>query len=212
MKRIFPFILGMLFFSSAFAQYDPVALDILNGMSDKFQKLNSFKAEITYSMINEAEGIDEKFEGEIYVMGNKYRLKTDEQEIINNGETVWTYLPDVNEVNIDNFSDEGDITPSSIYTMYKEGFKYVHIENSTVAGVKCDVVELEPEERDTQFYKIRMEIGSADKMLKRWTMFDKAGNQYIYSIESFDSNLSMSDSDFVFDESKYGNVEVVDLR
>ena len=141
-----------------------------------------------------------------------YRLKTDEQEIINNGETVWTYLPDVNEVNIDNFSDEGDITPSSIYTMYKEGFKYVQMETSTVNGKTCDVIDLMPEGRDSQFFKIKMEISSKDHMLQRWTMFDKSGNKYIYAINGFTPNPSLTDNDFVFDESKYDGVEVVDLR
>jgi outer membrane lipoprotein-sorting protein len=212
MKRLLPFLAVFLFASSSFAQYDSEALGILDAMSAKYQELNSFRAQIVYSMVNETEGINEDFKGEILVKGNMYRLKTDEQEIINNGETVWTYLPDVNEVNIDDFSDEGDITPSSIYTMYKDGFKYVHLENSTVNGKTCDVVDLMPEDRDSQFFKIKMEISASDHMLQRWTMFDKTGNKYIYSINSFEPNPSLSDGDFVFDESKYDGVEVVDLR
>lgn len=212
MKRLVPFLAVLLFASSSFAQYDPTALGILDAMSAKYKEMESFKAQITYSMVNETEGINEDFNGEIFVKGNKYRLKTDEQEIINNGETVWTYLPDVNEVNIDNFSDEGDITPSSIYTMYKEGFKYVQLENSNVNGKVCEVIDLMPETRDSQFFKIKMEIGAKDNMLQRWTMFDKTGNKYIYMIQSFTPNPSLSDKDFVFDESQYDGVEVVDLR
>ena len=83
-----PFVAFVLITASSFAQYDPTALGILDAMSSKYQELNSFKAQIVYSMVNDTEGINEDFKGEIFVRGNMYRLKTDEQEIINNGETL----------------------------------------------------------------------------------------------------------------------------
>ena len=87
--------------ANVFAQYDPEARTILDGMSDKIRSINAYSADISNSLINEADGINDKFEGKIVVQSDKYRLELEEQEVINNGTTVWTYLPDVNEVNIE---------------------------------------------------------------------------------------------------------------
>ena len=40
----------------------------------------------------------------------------------------------------------------------------------------------------------------------------KEGDDYIYTIEDFKTNLPVLDSDFQFDPAKYPDVEVVDLR
>ncbi len=144
---------------------------------------------------------------------NKYRLALPEQEVINNGSTIWTYLPDVKEVNIDNYDPESDdINPSKIYDIYKKGFKYLYVQDKTVDGVLCEVVDLFPEKADSQYFKITMNISKKDKSIKSWTMFDRGGNRYKYSITKFEPNARISDSYFTFDPQKYPGVEVIDLR
>ncbi|HRW98179.1 MAG TPA: outer membrane lipoprotein carrier protein LolA [Cyclobacteriaceae bacterium] len=112
-----------------FAQYDPKALEILEAMSEKYKSLTSFEANLTSSLTNETDGINEEFKGKITVKGDKFRLALDDQEIINNGTTVWTYLPSAKEVNIDNVDpDTDEMNPSRFYIMYKKGYKYLYLE------------------------------------------------------------------------------------
>ena len=195
------------------AQYDPKALEVLDAMSAKYKSIPAFKANITSSLLNEGEGINEEFGGEITVRGDMYRLKMDEQLVINDAVTVWTYLPDVNEVNIDNYDpDEDGITPSKIYDAYKEGYKYLYLQDEKEGGVLCSVVDLVPNDLDAQFFKIRMRISKADYTLQSWTMFEKSGNEYKYSISNFDPTITVSDDFFKFDPGKYPGVEIIDLR
>ena len=199
--------------ASAMAQYDPNALKVLDAMSAKYKTIPSYSADITSSLINETDGINENFSGKITVLGEMYKLELDEQIVINNGTTVWTYLPDVNEVNIDNYApDEDEISPSKIYDAYKKGYKYVLIGEENADGTLCSVVDLIPNQKDAQFFKIKLFIAKNDNSLKSWTMFDKSGNKYQYSIKNFKSKISVTDKDFTFDESKYPGVEVIDLR
>jgi len=196
------------------AQYDPKALEVLDEMSEKFAKLGAFKAEFTHALENAAENIKEQFEGEIVVKGEKFRLKMGGQEIFNNGQTVWTYLPEVNEVNIDNyFPDEGDMTPSKIYTAYREGYKYLFVEENKVDGQTLQVIDLVPENaQQNPIYKVRLTINKESKQLRSWELFDKSGNHYTYLITHFEPGVQVSDSYFTFDPSKHKGVEVIDLR
>jgi outer membrane lipoprotein-sorting protein len=195
------------------AQYDPKALEILEAMSKKYKAIPSFEASFSYTLTNETEKINEEFKGKMMVKGDKYRLTLPEQEVINNGTTVWTYLPEAKEVNIDNFDQTSeDLNPSKFYEIYKKGFKYLYLEDKTEGGVLCEVVDLVPEKRDAQYFKVRMNIVKKDKSIHSWTMFDKAGNLYKYSITKFNPAAKIDDTTFSFDPKKYPGVEVVDLR
>ncbi|MCS6974733.1 MAG: outer membrane lipoprotein carrier protein LolA [Cyclobacteriaceae bacterium] len=195
------------------AQYDPKALEILEAMSKKYKSYTSFEASITSTLTNEVEGTREEIKGKITVKGEKFRLVMDDQEIINNGTTVWTYLPAAKEVNIDNYDPNSDeINPTKIYDLYKKGFKYLFLEEQTENGVLCEVVDLVPEKKDAQYFKIRMNIGKKDKNIVSWTMFDKSGNRYKYAITKFTPNVAVTDAFFTFDPKKYPGVEIIDLR
>lgn len=214
MKKLFIFIAFLTFAHLSDAQYDPKALEVLDEMSEKFSKLGAFKAEFTHALENATENINEQFQGEIVVKGEKFRLKLGGQEIFNNGRTVWTYLPEVNEVNIDNyFPDEGDMTPSKIYTAYREGYKYLFVEENKVKDQTFQVIDLVPENaQQNPIYKVRLTINKESKQLESWELFDKSGNHYIYSITNFEPGLQIGDSFFSFDPSKHKGVEVIDLR
>jgi outer membrane lipoprotein carrier protein len=195
------------------AQYDPKALEILEAMSKKYKAIPSFEASFSYTLTNETEKINEEFKGKMMVKGDKYRLTLPEQEVINNGTTIWTYLPEAKEVNIDNFDPTSeDLNPSKFYEIYKKGFKYLYLEDKTEGGVVVEVVDLVPEKRDAQYFKVRMNIVKKDKSIHSWTMFDKAGNLYKYSITKFNPAAKIDDTTFSFDPKKYPGVEVVDLR
>jgi len=197
----------------AFAQYDPKALEILDGMSKKYKSIPSFEANISYTLTNEAEKINEEYKGKITVKGDKFKLVLPEQEVTNNGTTVWTFLPEANEVNIDNYDATSDeVNPSKIYEIYKKGFKYLWLEDKTEGGQVIHVVDLVPEKKDAQFFKIRMNIVKKDKSIQSWTMFDKGGNKFKYTITKFNPSVNVADTFFSFDTKKYPGIEVIDMR
>ncbi len=213
MKKLVFAALLMFVGTVSYSQYDPKALEILEAMSKKYKAITAFEANLTSGMTNETEGVKEEFKGKITVKGDKFRLLLDDQEIINNGTTVWTYLPSAKEVNIDNF-DPGsdDVNPTKIFEMYKKGFKYLYLADKTEGGVVCEEIDLVPEKKDAQYFKIKMMIVKKDKSIQSWTMFDKAGNRYKYTITKFVPNIKLDDTFFTFDPKKYPGVEIIDLR
>lgn len=214
MKRIVFVVAGILMFGTVVnAQYDPEARKILDKMSEKYLAIPSFSANIVYTLENVEDDIHESFEGEIGIKQEKFRLIADEQEIIINNNTVWTYLAEENEVNIDNYNPEDqDVTPSNIYSIYKKGYKYILFGEETIDGKSYNVVDLSPEDKDSDYFRIRLFIGKSDSVLRKFVMYADSGNRYIYEITNFNPKANLPESYFVFDVDRYEGIDVIDLR
>jgi outer membrane lipoprotein carrier protein len=216
MKKLGLMIVLFGLFGVVNAQVDQKAKGILDKMSDKYQDIPSYKTNFVYRLHNKAEDIDEEFSGEIIVKGEMYVLYMSDQEIFNDGKTIWTFLADANEVNVDYYMpDEGDLSPNNIYSAYKKGYRYRWIEIKRIGNSTLNVVELQPEnpkDPDKIFYRIILNIDQTDDTMHSWEMYDRGGNVFSYSISGFNPQFEAEDSFFKFNESKYPDVEVVDLR
>jgi hypothetical protein len=123
---------------------------------------------------------------------------------------------DANEVNVDYYvPDEGDMSPKNIYNAYKQGYKYRFLEEKRQGSRIYNVVELQPEnpsDPDKIFYRVVLNIDQEDDLIQDWSMYDRAGNIFTYTILGFNPNFNADDAMFVFDASRFPGVEVVDLR
>lgn len=210
MKKII-FILICSITLGAFAQKDAQAEKILNAMSKKYQSMKSFKANFSvvfYSPINKK---DEKSSGNILVKGSKYVLKMSEREIYNNGVFQWTYTISDNEATKTKYvAEEDELNPTKIYTMYKKGFKYIVNKEKGVNENPAlyDVVDLIPENKDKQVFKVRIVINKKDNTIHGWKTFEKNGNRYTFLLTNFQQNVPADDKVFDFDKK---GVDIVDL-
>ncbi|GMQ28797.1 outer membrane lipoprotein carrier protein LolA [Algoriphagus confluentis] len=217
MKQVFPyFLLIFLVFVSSFAfgQKDPKAKAILDGMSKKYQSLNGFTAnfDFTYS---DAGVVQDRQQGELAVKGQKYRLKLPDQEIFNDGKTVWTFIQSegYKEVTINDVSQmEGELTPSNIYKMYETGYNYRLLADNTYKGKPVQVVLLIAQKADSPFKEVKLMVDKNTQDLLAWEMSDGQGGTLSYSFREMKQAPSLSAEYFVFDPKKYPGIEVIDLR
>jgi outer membrane lipoprotein-sorting protein len=211
-KPFFATLLAFVAFA-AFAQYDPKALETLDAMSNKYKEIEAFQADISYTLTNEIDKVNEEYKGKITVKGDKFRLVLPEQEVINNGTVQWTYLPEAKEVTIDNYDpNSDDVNPSRILDMYKKDYKYLYVADKTENGVVCEEIDLVPNKKDAQYFKIKMMINKKDKTIQSWTMFNRSGDRYKFAITKFNPSVKIDDTFFAFDPKKYPGVEISDLR
>ncbi len=195
------------------AQNDPKAEVLMEEVGKKYKEMISFIAQFSYTLESPQNNLKDTYKGEISVKGEKFKLIMDGQEIINNGATVWTYMKDENEVNISDYSPEDDeISPTKIYSLYKKGYKYRIIPEGNVK-LGLEAIELIPENKEKQIFKIKIIIDKKSKTIKSWKMFEKNGNRYSYVISNFVKNpAQIEDKTFVFDKTKYKGIAVNDLR
>jgi outer membrane lipoprotein-sorting protein len=149
---------------SLMAQKDKRAETILDAMSARYKALNSFQAAFSYKSDRET------YKGDIAVKGKMFRLKTAGQEVFTDGKVMSTYVKESNEVNVQDYdaSASGDFNPTKIYTMYKKGFNYNYLREQKAGAQVLDVIELNPEKKNTQIANVQISVDRADKSVRSW--------------------------------------------
>lgn len=217
MKNIFISSLLLCLFQSAFAQKslqeDSKAKQILIEVENKYKSAKALQADFAYEMRNDANKAKEEIKGTFVMKKNKFKLKLAEQEIYNNGTTVWTYLKESNEVSISDYSPENeDITPEKVFTLYKKDYKYIFIREFTENNKTYQEIDLQPTDRSKKVNKIRLVINKQTKSIKSWEIFEKNQNRFKYTVSTISYDVAVEDSYFVFDKKNYPKVTEVDLR
>lgn len=209
--RIFFFIalfLGML--GNALAQKDPNAKVILDKVSTTTKAYKTIDIGFTFELKNDEEGLEDLYEGKVQVKDLMYKLTMMGAETYFDGKTIYTYMVDAEEVNIDNPSESMDemLNPSTLFTIYEDGFDYKLI--GTKAGIAT--IELLPTDDSKNYKKVILAINVAKSQLTKAQLFSTDGNTYVITIKSFATNKEYEDSYFAFDKNKHPNVYVNDMR
>ncbi len=194
-------------------QSDPRAKAILDKVSEKYTAYQTIKTDFVLKIESPADDISEEQTGTVFLQGDKYKLNLADQEIICDNITIWTYLKDVNEVQINTYEpDEGTITPTQLFNIWEDGFLYALTGESMVNGKNAHQVDLTPFDKEKSYFKIRMMINKQDHSILQTMIFDKNGNRYTYIMKTFTPNVQLEENFFQFNPDAYKDIEVVDLR
>lgn len=191
---------------------DPKAKEILDKVSATFKNSNGIRA--TFSQTIEMPGGKTSTkQGKVLVKGDMYRVELDDQHIYCDRQSVWTYLIENNEVQINNYEpDPSDISPSGIFNIYQNDFYYMKEADETISGVLCNVIELTPKDKSRPYFKVRLWIDKKTNTAKKVKIFDKNGYRYTYVIKTVDVRAGLEDSIFRFNKTDYPGVKIEDLR
>lgn len=208
MKRISLTLVAFIVATVLYSQNDKKARAALDEVSAKTKTYSSIRIEFTYKMENTSQKINDSYKGVLISKGDRYKLSFSGQEVISDGKTVWTFLKDANEVQINNVSTDGDsFTPTNLLNTYNDNYKAKLIEENA----KHKVIELVPIQKKN-FNNVKVTIENARKMVSSLSIFDKNGSVYTYQVNKFESNLPYTDNSFVFKKEEHPGVEVIDMR
>lgn len=193
---------------------DPEAKAILDQVSSKYRSLKSFKAKFKRTIKSNSGEEYGSQSGTILVSGIKFQMEVDELKIYCDGKTVWTWMQDVNEVNVTNYEKDGEeVTPTTIYDIYKKDYKYVLYGSREINGKMAHVMDLEPTDNSSEITKIRLWVEKESNEIVQWTVFQRGSNdRQVFEILEFTPNMDVKSEMFVFEKSKHPSVTVVDLR
>jgi len=208
-----------LYAAIASAQKDPNAQVLLKAVAEKANTYKSIKVGFEYTLHNVQENITEKYNGNVLIKGNKFKMSVDETITFSDGKNRWVYLTGSNEVNISEVLNTEDLEPEerfmnnpmSLYTLYENGFKYVLSGTELMDGKTYSLVDLSPEDINKPYFKIRCYIAD-NKDLGALKYFQKDGTRILLKFFSLEVDKKMKDSEFVFFEKDYPGVEIIDLR
>ncbi|MFD1553301.1 hypothetical protein DNU06_06465 [Putridiphycobacter roseus] len=208
-------ILGMValvgFGLNSYSQTDTKAKAILDKVSAVTKTYKTIK--LTYSLsIVSPEGAPITQKGDAYLKGDKYLITTNEQEILSNGEKVWTYLKSDNECYERDAEDEEDevLKPSKLITIWEDGFTFKYSKESTFKGKKVHEIYLYPKDKkNSKYHTIVLLIDANKNEVVNVHIKGKDGSHTKYTLGSFETNINISDSKFEFVKAKHPGVTLI---
>lgn len=188
---------------------DAKAKALLEEVSFRAKAAKSIKADFTYTMENQKAKINEEKSGSVFISGNKYRMTASGQSVYCDGKTIWTYISESNEVQINDASGNEDaITPTSLLSTYNANYQYKMIKSEDET---LDMVELIPN-KIKNVTRVIISVNKLKKQITGFKIFDKSGNTFTYKIKNYVTDSPVTANDFVFDEKKFPGVEKIDMR
>lgn len=186
--------------------------ELLRKASEKLRAFSTVKIEFSYIMENPNQDIREEMTGTLVSKGDKYNMSVGGNVFISDGTTVWAYMEDLDEVHINLVENsDGALTPTSILEEFDSQYKATFIRQEQQQGQLVDIIDLVPNAPQV-FFKYRVALDARTNNMVSATAHDRHGGTYTYTINKFETNTPVADSQFSFSESAYPDVEVIDLR
>ena len=178
-------------------------------IDDIVTKISGYKnISIDFDLLYENISLDIKTnkKGKLILENDKFSIDLDEQMIINNGDIQWTYLKDINEVQISNNEITAGVSNlSDLFKISKNDYTILFLKDE----INFYLIELIPKTIKS-FIKIQIKLQKQNQEISEIKVFDKEGGKFIYSINKLKYDLEINS--FYFDTLSFPGIEIIDLR
>ena len=201
-----------------FAQQDPKAKEVLDLYAAKHKSITTYKTEFTINTENKQDSTKSTSKGSLTVKGKMYKLILPSGEIITDGQSMWNYLKDANEVNITKAgkpkkSREFSITdPTEIFTLYQKDFKYRYINQIMFRGKECHEIDLYPKDLNTEYFRIKLFIDKLKNEMIAIRYYSKDGIIHEIIFTNLQTGQAFDIKEFQYDPKTHPGAEVNDMR
>ncbi len=212
MKNILGIVLFLGLSLPSFGQTDSKAKEILDNVSKITKTYKTIK--LSYSLSIVAPGnnpINQK--GEAYLKGDKYYIKTPDQSIFSNGVKIWTLIKSDNECYVSDVDEDEDgfVKPSKLLTIWEKGFTFKYSKEMTYKGKKVHEIFLFPKDKkNSKYHTIILKIDKTKNQVVHVHIKGKDGTHMKYSLNTFEKNITIPDSKFIFNKAKHPGVAVIE--
>ncbi len=212
MKRLLGLFLCVGLTSFSFGQTDAKAKTILDKVSSATKTYKTIK--LTYSLsIISPEGSPINQKGKAFLKGDKYYISMPDQTIISNGANIWTYIKSDNECYVREADDDDDdlLKPSKLITIWEKGFDFKYSKQTEFKGKKVEEIYLFPKDKQkSKYHTIILKIDPSKNQVAHVHIKGKDGTHMKYSMGSFETNMSIPDTQFTFNKAKHPGVMVIE--
>ena len=206
MKRNITIIVGIILLmasNSLFAQ--DKANKLLADLAKKIETHENMVVDFTYQITDDPTQDGEMNVGKAFFKGDAYCIKMEDQHTISDGTTKWTYYLEDEEVLVSNVTKD-DFSPLEIISEIKKNgsakLKDTDSEGNTIIEI------LESDGSDSGIY---IQFDKKGNVINIIMDFDEEGIA-IFSIVDTKYDQKLNPNQFVFDQKRHPNVEVIDMR
>ncbi len=210
MKRFFPFFLLLLITLPVLGQD---VEDIIEEIQDTYEDMDNFTATFKRVESFKLTGTVSETVGKVWVKdGTRYRFESEEQQIITDGKTVWTYNAINKQVIIDRVRKEsGALLPRDMLFKYPKEYYSTLIRTEKNKDKKIYVIKLTPRGKVTGVVKsMKIWVEEDHWYITKIEITDLNNNTTLFEISDIDVKAKLKDSLFAFKD--IPGVRVIDMR
>lgn len=191
---------------------EETAQDVLKNVRKKYDSITDAQLRFSQKIRFEMTKAEQNVVGTLLLKKkNKYRVETDDQTIVTDGETVWSYSVANKQVLIDRFKmDENAISPEKILGGAPTEFSSMLIGNEKIGKTDVVALKLLPKNDQSMVKMMKLWVDNSTWIIKKAEIVDVSGKQTVYLVTEVKLNTGLLDSRFTYQVLE--GVEVVDLR
>jgi len=205
MKKIVFFLLITLWSVTIFSQNSNEAKSLLDEVAKKVEAYENIFIEFDHKFDNNDADIHQETRGSVILKKDLYHLNYMGTEQIFDGKKTYLIIHEDEEVIIQNSNDtsEETLTPSKMFSFYKNGYTYEMSELKIIKGVKIQYVKLTPIDSNSEILNVFIGIDIKTKHI--YNVIETGNNETITTLQvrTFKTNQPISEKVFIFDTSKY---------
>lgn len=188
------------------------AKEIIKKVQKKYRELRSLKADFEQEYVWELAGETRTVHGTLYLKsGDKYRIETENDVVVTDGKTVWTYSKANEQVIIDRLqsSDENPL-PADLLFKYSEEYNPHFVAEEKLDGKKAFKLNLVPKDEEAFITSVQIWVDAKSWLTVKVRQVDINENVNTYFLRNAQQNIELEESLFNFQIPP--ETEVVDLR
>jgi len=156
--------------------------------------------------------LEQRSAGTLYLKKeHKYRIETDDQTVVTDGETVWSYSQANHQVLIDRFRiADNAFAPEKILAGGGGDYTATVVGKEKAGGAECVILKLVPRAESSLVRTLHLWVDRGDRLVRKAVITDVNGKETTYTVTDIRINPGLSDSRFVLEIP--AGAEVVDMR
>jgi outer membrane lipoprotein-sorting protein len=205
MKKLIVVLSVFLLTINAFSQESVKAKALLDEVAKKVEGYDNIYLEFNHRLDNNDADVHQETMGNVTLKGENYHLNYMGTEQIFDGKKTYLIIHEDEEVIIQKASNNNNatLTPSKMFSFYKNGYTYQMDELNNTKGIKIQYVKLTPIDSNSEIKNVMVGIDIKTKHI--YNIIETGENNTITTLEvrTFKTNQPISEKLFIFDEAKY---------
>lgn len=202
-----------LIFSGALAFFQTQnANDVLEKVRKAYDSIKDASADFDQMVTYKVTKLNQKLTGRISVKKqDKLRLETEEQILVTDGKTAWTYSIFNEKVIIDHFDpSSSELSPSRFFLEFPKDFIMTVVGKETIGGMVTWKLNLTPKNSDNFIQAMSLWADEKEWFIRQVEVRDINGSNTTYRLKQLQINSGLPDQWFQFTPPK--GVDIIDLR
>ena len=180
---------------------------LIRVLVDQIKSHKNVEMAFSYQLSPDGKTLGDSEKGHAWLQGEAYKVEMNEQQTISDGQSIWTYLIDDEEVMISNATEGADNTPLKLLTSLDKSYA------ATLAGINAQgVANIELANPNGQYKRVSLKIDTKKTALKSMDVYMNDGSKLVITVEEMKFDQNLDDKFFTFDAKKHPKVDVIDMR